>query len=415
MIANYDIVIVGAGHGGTQAALSLRQQGFTGSVAVYGGEGELPYDRPSLSKEYLTGERSHQQLSILTPEEWSSRGIALNLGQRVVSVDANLHKVRLDTGASIGYGKMVWATGGTPRRLGCPGESARGIHTLRHRSDVDAILGDLDAARDVVIVGGGYIGLEVASSLRKYGKRITVVEALDRVLARVAAEPLSRFYEALHRAHGVQIELRASVKCFDVERGRVRGVQLTNGATLPAQLVVIGAGISPATQVLIDAGAKGNNGVRVDSHCRTSLPDTYAIGDGAEHQNRFAGHAWVRLESVQNANDQAITVAKSICGNPESYEVIPTFWSSQYDVTLQIVGICKDFDDIIVRGTPSTPGFSIIYLRNKRVIALDCVNSVRDYLHGRALIECEIMDRPLLADAGVPLKAFRGARTGRTS
>jgi 3-phenylpropionate/trans-cinnamate dioxygenase ferredoxin reductase component len=335
------------------------------------------------------------------------------MGQRVVSVDANLHQVRLDAGATIGYRKMVWATGGIPRRLGCPGESAGGIHTLRSSSDVDAILGDLGAARDVVIVGGGYIGLEVASSLCKYGKRITVVEALDRVLARVAAEPLSRFYEALHRAHGVQIELRTSVRRFDIEAGRVCGAQLSNGATVPAQLVVIGVGISPSTQMLLDAGAQGNNGVRVDSHCRTSLPDIYAIGDGAEHQNRFAAHAWVRLESVQNANDQAITVAKSICGNPEPYESMPTFWSSQYDVTLQIAGICRDFDDIVVRGNASTPGFSIIYLRNKKVIALDCVNAVRDYLHGRALLECNIMDRQLLADVGVSLKAFHGARTGQ--
>jgi len=413
--ARYDIVIVGAGHGGTQTALSLRQQGFAGTIAVYSSESELPYDRPSLSKEYFTGEKSREQLAMLSPVEWDNQRIELLPGQRVISVDANRHELSTDTGATVGYGQLVWATGGTPRRLGCPGESAGGIHTLRSRSEVDAILSDLTAARDIVIVGGGYIGLEVAASLRKYAKRITVVEALDRVLARVTGEPLSRFFEALHRTHGVQIELMASVRSFAVERGRVCGVQLANGDTVPAQLVIIGVGISACAEVLLEAGAEGNNGIRVDSHCRTSLPDIYAIGDGAEHQNRFANRAWVRLESVQNANDQALVVARSICGKPEPYAALPTFWSSQYDVNLQIAGLCRDYDDVVVRGTASTRGFSVFYLRNKKVIALECINAVRNYLHGRALIDYEVPDRELLADVEVPLKNLRGLKTGKNA
>ncbi len=413
MSARYDIVIVGAGHGGTQTALSLRQQGFAGTIAVYSSEGELPYDRPSLSKEYFTGDKSREQLAMLSPAEWDSRRIDLLLGQRVISVDANRHELSTDSGATVGYGQLVWATGGTPRRLGCPGERAAGIHTLRSRSEVDAILSDLTAARDIVIVGGGYIGLEVASSLRKYAKCITVVEALDRVLARVAGEPLSRFFEALHRTHGVQIELRASVRSFATERDHVCAVQLANGDTVPAQLVIIGVGISACAQELLEAGAEGNNGIRVDSHCRTSLPDIYAIGDAAEHQNRFANHAWVRLESVQNANDQALVVARSICGKPEPYTAMPTFWSSQYDVNLQIAGICRDYDDVVVRGTVSTRGFSVIYLRNRKVIALECVNAVRDFLHGRALIDYEVPDRELLTDVEIPLKNLRALKTGK--
>lgn len=407
MSARYDIVIVGSGHGGTQAALSLRQQGFSGTIAVFGSESELPYDRPSLSKEYLKGEKAQEQLSLLPSAEWATQRIVMLLGQRVTSVDAKRHEISTDGGSTVGYGQLVWATGGTPRRLGCPGEKAKGIHTLRNRAEVDSILGDLTAAQDVVIVGGGYIGLEVASSLQKYGKRITVVEALDRVLARVAGEPLSRFFEALHRAHGVQIELRASVSSFLVEHGHVCGVRLANGDTLPAQLVIVGVGITACAQILLDAGAEGSNGVRVDSHCRTSLPDIYAIGDCAEHQNRFANRAWVRLESVQNANDQALIVAKSICGKPEPYESMPTFWSSQYDVNLQIAGICRDFDDVVVRGIASRRGFSVIYLRNKKVIALECVNAVRDYLHGRALLESEVQDREMLANIEIPLKNAR--------
>jgi 3-phenylpropionate/trans-cinnamate dioxygenase ferredoxin reductase subunit len=401
----YDILIVGSGHAGAQAAIALRQNKFEGTIAIVGDEPELPYERPPLSKDYLSGEKAFERILIRPAAFWEERSIAMLLGKRVVRVDAEAHQVETDAGEVIGYGRLIWATGGGPRSLICSGHDLDGVHAIRTRADVDRLMGELAATARVVVIGGGYIGLEAAAVLTKLGKHVTVLEALDRVLARVAGEPLSRFYEAEHRAHGVDVRLDAKVACIEEKDGRVTGVQLADGEILPCEMVIVGIGIIPAVEPLLAAGADGGNGVRVDVQCRTSLPDIFAIGDCALHANAFADEAEIRLESVQNANDMANAVAKTLTGTATDYHAVPWFWSNQYDLRLQTVGLSIGHERAVLRGDPASRSFSLIYLKQGRVIALDCVNMVRDYVQGRALVvEGKSPDPARLADTGVALK-----------
>lgn len=408
-MGQYDVLIVGAGHGGAQAALMLRQQKFEGTVALLGDEPEPPYERPPLSKDYFSGEKSFERILIRPITFWAERNVDLLLNRRVTAVDSAAHQVTLTDGSTIGYGKLIWATGGSPRRLACEGHGVKGVHGVRTRADVDQMMTELDATTDVVVIGGGYIGLEAAAVLAKFKKKVTVLEALDRVLARVAGEPLSRFYEAEHRAHGVDVRLGVSVDCILEDNGRATGVRLADGTVLPAQMVIVGIGIIPAVEPLLAAGAAGGNGVDVDGQCRTSLPDIFAIGDCAAHENAFAGDMRIRLESVQNANDQATIVAKTIMGGTDAYHAVPWFWSNQYDLRLQTVGLSTGHDALVMRGDPAERSFSVVYLKAGKVIALDCVNSTKDYVQGRALVVGGIAP-PLdqLGDATVPLKSLVG-------
>jgi 3-phenylpropionate/trans-cinnamate dioxygenase ferredoxin reductase subunit len=405
---HWDVLIVGAGHGGAQVASLLRQQKFEGSIGMIGDEPEYPYERPPLSKEYFSGEKSFDRLAIRAPEFWAEHSVEVRLGQRVVEVDAQAHRVRTDSGDELGYSKLIWATGGAPRKLSCPGGDLSGIHSIRNRADVDRILCDLDATRQIVVIGGGYIGLEAAAVLSKMGKSVTVIEAQDRVLARVAGEALSRFYEAEHRAHSVDVRLGVSVEYLTGENGRVCGVALIDGSVLPADMVIVGIGIVPAVEPLVAAGVKAGNGVNVDEYCRTELPDVFAIGDCASHVNRHAvSSAPIRLESVQNATDQAKVVAKFITGQPEVYDAIPWFWSDQYDLKLQTIGLSTGYDQAVVRGDPASRSFSVVYLKDGAVIALDCVNLVRDYVQGKALVKSRLrISADQLADSAVPLKTL---------
>jgi 3-phenylpropionate/trans-cinnamate dioxygenase ferredoxin reductase subunit len=405
----YDMLIVGGGHGGAQAALALVQGGFTGSIAILGEETELPYDRPPLSKEYLAGEKPFERMLLRPAAMWAERGITMLLGKAVTAVDAEGHFVTCGDGSRIGYGTMIWATGGSPRNISCSGHDLSGVHTVRNKADADRMIAEMPNVREAVVIGGGYIGLEAASALSKFGKKVTVVEALDRVLARVAGEPLSRFYEAEHRAHGVDIRLGTGVAALTGENRHVTGVELVDGTILPAQMVIVGIGIVPAVGPLVDTGAAFGNGVRVDENCKTSLADIYAIGDCAEHRSVYAEGEWIRLESVQNANDQAKTATQAIIGNPSPYAAVPWFWSNQYDLKLQTVGLSRGYDELIVRGEIGRAGFTIVYLKNGTVIALDCVNMVRDYAQGRALVTGRAAPpREALADLAVPLKSLVG-------
>jgi len=407
-LTHYDVLIVGAGHGGAQAAVALRQNKFEGTIAIVGDEPDLPYERPPLSKEYFSGEKSFERILIRPASFWAERNVEMLLGKRVTSVAPDRHEVTLSDGTTIGYGKLVWATGGAPRRLICSGHDLKGVHAVRTRADADRMLAELDSTTNVVVIGGGYIGLEAAAVLCKFGKKVIVLEALDRVLARVAGEALSRFYEAEHRAHGVDVRLGAKVDCIlGNAEDRVTGVQMHDGSILPADMVIVGIGIIPAVEPLVQAGAAGGNGVDVDEYCRTSLPDIYAIGDCAMHANAFAGGARIRLESVQNANDQATTVAKHILGTAEPYHAVPWFWSNQYDLRLQTMGLSMGYDETVVRGDPANRSFSVVYLKDGKVLALDCVNAVKDYVQGKALVLRGIApDRASLADPDIPLKSL---------
>ncbi|NNM75779.1 FAD-dependent oxidoreductase [Sphingomonas sp. ID1715] len=400
-----DVIIVGGGHGGAQAALALRQNGFDGSVLIVGREPELPYERPPLSKEYLAREKPFERLHIRPANVWKDKGVDMLLGKSVVTLDPAAKTLRCDDGTTLAYGHLIWAAGGDPRRLSCQGGDLSGVHSVRTRADVDTLMAEIDAgARRVVVIGGGYIGLEAAAVLTKLGLHVTLLEALPRVLARVAGEALSAFYETDHRAHGVDLRTGVAVECIEGQ-GRVTGVRLTGGDVLPADIVIVGIGIAPAVGPLIDAGAAGGNGVTVDEFCRTSLPDVYAIGDCAAHASEFADGATIRLESVQNANDMANTAAKAICGNLQPYRATPWFWSNQYDLRLQTVGLSIGHDATVMRGDPAQRSFSVIYLRGGTVIALDCVNAVKDYAQGRKLVEAHSTPEPArLADTAVPLK-----------
>lgn len=409
----FDVLIVGGGHGGAQAAIALRQVKFEGSIAIVGDEHELPYERPPLSKEYFAGEKAFERIQIRPAAFWEERKIEMLLGRRVDHVDPAEHIVTTTSGEDIGYAQMIWATGGAPRLLPIDGGNLPGVHVVRNRSDVDTMLDGLDDVSSVVVIGGGYIGLEAAAVLRKFGKKVTLLEALDRVLARVAGEPLSRFYEAEHRAKGVDVLLGATVEAIEETEGRASGVRLADGTVIQTQMVIVGIGIIPSVAPLLNAGAAGGNGVDVDEYCRTSLPDIFAVGDCAAHANDFADGFVMRVESVQNANDMASAAAKSIAGELTAYKSVPWFWSNQYDLRLQTVGLSTDHDSHVLRGSPDERSFSVIYLKKGRVIALDCVNATKDYVQGRALVVGGVsIDPVLLADASRPLKEILAELVG---
>lgn len=404
-MSSFDVLIVGAGHGGAQAAVALRQQQFEGTIAIIGDEPEMPYERPPLSKEYLSGEKSFDRILIRPAAFWNERSITMLLGRRVLSVDPASHHVVLADGESVGYTTLIWAAGGSPRSLSCAGGGLARVHSVRSRADVDRMLGELSDVRRVVVIGGGYIGLEAAAVLTKLGKQVVLLEALDRVLARVAGEQISHFYEAEHRAHGVDVRTGVAIDCIVGEDGAAVGVRLSDGTIIPAEMVIVGIGIIPADAPLAAAGARCSNGVEVDEHCKTSLPDVYAIGDCAAHFSLFAGGARVRIESVQNANDQATVAAKAIIGSAEPNATVPWFWSNQYDLKLQTVGLSLGYDSTVLRGDPASRSFSAVYLRQGKVIALDCVNATRDYAQGRKLVtEGAKPDLARLADIAIPLK-----------
>ncbi len=401
---HYDVIIVGAGHGGAQAAIALRQNSFAGTIAMIGREPEPPYERPPLSKEYLAKEKPFERLYIRPRAFWAEREIEMILSREVVMVNSKIQSIQCDNGHIFSYTDLIWATGGDPRRLDCPGHHLKGVHAVRTRADADGIMGELDQVSRIAVVGGGYIGLEAAAVLTKLGKPVTLLEALPRVLARVAGPEISAFYEAEHRSHGV--DLRTGVGVIAIEGDmHAAGVRLADDSVVPADMVIVGIGIIPAVSPLIAAGAEGSNGVLVDEHCRTTLPHIYAIGDCASHRNGFADGATIRLESVQNANDQATTAAKAISGAPVPYAATPWFWSNQYDLKLQTVGLSTGYDATILRGDTASRSFSVIYLKQRQVIALDCVNAVRDYAQGRKLVEARAIIDPIkLADMAIHLK-----------
>jgi 3-phenylpropionate/trans-cinnamate dioxygenase ferredoxin reductase subunit len=404
----FDVLIAGAGHGGATAAATLRQSGFAGSIGLVGAEPDLPYERPPLSKTYLKSAISFENMLLRPAGFWAENNVALHLGTTLTAIDAAQRRAATADGRIFAYGTLIWAAGGTPRRLGCPGDALAGVHAIRTRADVDRLLLALPGAEKIVVVGGGFIGLEAAAALTALGKQVTVLETQDRVLARVAGHTLSRFYEAEHRNHGVVIRLGAAVRAIRGQAGRASSVELEDGSVLPADVLIVGIGIVPEIQVLQAAGAACGNGVHIDAFCATSLPHIYAIGDCAAQENHFAGGARIRLESVQNATDQGRAVARTIAGQPERYGALPWFWSDQFDLRLQTAGLSHGHDTAITRGDPTTRSFSVIYLRAGKVIALDCVNAARDFVSGRMLIQKSATPPPAaLANPEIPLKSFQ--------
>ncbi|NNC64184.1 MAG: oxidoreductase [Gammaproteobacteria bacterium] len=386
------LIIVGAGQAAAQAVLTLTQKRYPGRVTVVGNEPYPPYQRPPLSKKYLSGELERQRLLIRPAEFYDQHGVTLTLGTRAEQLEPDRQRITLDDGRKLGYDKLLLATGSRVRRIEVPGADLPGIHYLRTIADADSILGSLDAARRVVIVGAGYIGLEVAAVARNHGANVTVLEAADRVMARVVCPEVGAFYRDVHEAAGVQIVCDTAVRGFSGET-HVTAVIAGDGREYPCDFAVVGIGIVPETELAEQAGLECSNGICVDEYACTSELLIYAAGDCTNHANALLGRR-IRLESVHNAIEQSKAAALSVLGEPIAYAQVPWFWSDQYDLKLQIAGISAGYDRVVLRGDPAERKFAAYYLRDSRLIAVDAVNSPKDFLLGKRLVAKGAMPSP---------------------
>ena len=400
------IVIVGAGQAADQAVHTLRRKGFTGKLAVVGDEPWLPYQRPPLSKKYLAGALDRDRLVLRPQHFYKEHSVETHLGRRVKEISRKDRRVRLDDGSVLPYDALLLATGSRPRPLTVPGADLPGVHTLRTIEDVERIRTDFADGRRLVIIGGGYIGLEVAATARELGLDVTVLEMAERVMNRVTCKEVSSFYETEHARHGVQIITNARVRALagDPRTGRVKAVLTDDGAEHPADVVVVGVGVLAADDLAVASGLECANGIVVNEYCQTSDPAIYAAGDCANHPNLHYGLR-LRLESVDNAFEQAATAAHNLLGSPTVHDRVPWFWSDQYDLKMIIVGLCQGHDTVVVRGSPAARSFSACYLRAGELVALDSVNSAKDQMAARKLIAARARpDIDKLANPGIPLK-----------
>ncbi len=384
MKAGADILVVGAGQAAAQLAISLRQGGFDGRILVVGEEPYLPYQRPPLSKKFLVDPRSPDALLLRPAGFWKDQDVEFHLNAVVATVDLGRNRAVLGDGREFPFRTLVFATGTSARRIDLPGIRTEGVFSLRMIDDVRRLRSALDTVRHVIIAGGGYIGLEVAASMATEGRQVTVLEAEDRVLKRVTGKTVSAFFDAMHRAHGVDIRLRtklAAVEGLD----RVRAVVTGDGERLAADLVLIAAGARPNDALAIAAGLHCQDGIMVDDSAQTQVPGIYAVGDCARLPSRRYAQR-IRLECVQNAIDQAKAAVASILGSPQCYDPVPWFWSDQYNLKLQIAGLTAgtDADDVV--GDPGAARFSVEYRRAGRLVAVDAVNDARAHMMARRRI-----------------------------
>ena len=397
------VVIAGAGHAAGQIVVSLRQHKYDGEIVLVGNEPHLPYQRPPLSKKFLAGELPAERLYLKPESFYDDPAINLQLDSQIVAIDRDAKCLQIENGSDIAYDKLVIATGSRVRRLAIEGTDLKGVHYLRSIADVDAIRDDMDAGKKIVIIGAGYIGLEVAAVARLAGLDVTVIEMADRVMSRVVSPETSDFYQIEHTNQGVRFRLSTGVSSLNGKK-RVKSVTTSEEEDIPAALVVIGVGIQPNTELATGAGLDVDNGIVVDDHCRTGDTDIFAVGDCTSHPNSIYDRR-LRLESVHNAVEQAKTAAANICGQDVTYAQVPWFWSDQYDLKLQIAGLSEGYDDVVIRGNPAERSFSCLYLREGRLIAVDAINAPRDFVQSKQLIadRAEIkMEK--LADTATPLK-----------
>ncbi len=402
---NRHVVIVGAGQAAAQLLEALRRKGHDGQITVIGAEPVLPYQRPPLSKKYLAGALARERLFIRSAAFYDELRIDLRLGRRVVRIDRALRRLQLDDGVEISYDVLVLATGSRGRRLTVPGAGLDGIHYVLTMADSDALRAAAQPGRRAVVIGGGYIGLEVAASCRELGVDVTVLEMADRVMSRVVCPQVSQFYQAEHLAHGVHLVLGARLQeLLGDDQGRVRAARCADGTEYPADFVVVGVGVQAEDSLAREAGLTCNNGIVVDEFCRTSDPAIWAIGDCTEHPSLHYG-VRVRLESVDNAFEQANSAALDILGTPVPHDKVPWFWSDQYQHKLLIVGLSQGHDQVVMRGDPATQAFAACYLKGGEFIAIDTVNNARDQMASRKLIAARMRpDVAKLADPKIALK-----------
>ncbi|WP_202842569.1 NAD(P)/FAD-dependent oxidoreductase [Luteimonas saliphila] len=399
------VVVVGAGQAGCEAALELRRQNYTGRVTLVGEESHPPYRRPPLSKDYLLGRSTPEALWVMAAERLRAAGIEFIGGRRATAIERAPRRLRLDDGRSLDYGALVLATGGGARPLPVAGSELRNVFTLRTIADADRVRAQCAPGRRAAIVGGGFVGLEVAAALRQQDLEVTLLEAQPRVLARVASTPVSTFFERIHREAGVDLRTGASVAALEGERGVIARVRLAGGGTIAADLVVVGIGLVPATALAREAGLEVDDGIVVDACGRTGDPAIFAAGDCTRHPSPFLG-GHVRLESVQNAMEQARCVARNLLGREEPYDMVPWFWSEQYALKLQMVGMAVEADRSVVRGDPASGrDVSVFHLRDGRLIAAETVGRAQEFMVARKLVVSRASPDPArLADEGMPLR-----------
>ena len=396
-----NIVIVGAGQAGVQAVASLRLEGYSGVITMIGDEPFAPYQRPPLSKAYLMGTFDRDRLFLKPDAFYRESACELILGVGVRAIDRAAKTVVLSDGRSLGYGKLLLATGTRVRTINCPGADLGGIHYLRSIADVDLLRPAMEKGQRLAIVGGGYIGLEVAAVAAKHGLEVTVFEALERVMARAVSKPVSDFFEEVHRAAGVKLLLNTGVETFE-GTDHLQAVRAA-GKTYGADLALVGVGVVPNMELARDSGLPCEDGIVVDQNCATADPAIFAAGDCTWHVGREG--IPLRLESVQNAIDQAKHAALAMVGKPRPYREVPWFWSDQYDLKLQIAGLARQGDEVVVRGDPAARKFAVFHLRDGAVAAVEAVNAAPEYLVGRKLIADGARVAPdKLADTSIAMK-----------
>lgn len=402
------LVVVGAGHAGAELALAARQAGWQGAITLLGDEESLPYQRPPLSKAWLAGQADDASLALRPLDAYQAASITLRTGARLAAIDRAAREIELDDGERIRYAKLALCTGGRPRPFTCEGVDANSppanLFCLRTKKDAEGIRQALRPGARLLVIGAGYVGLEVAASARKLGAEVTVLEAQPRVLARVAGPRLSQFYQEVHEAAGVKVLTGTMAERVDVRDGRIVGVRCTGGSRLAADLVVAGLGMLPNIEAAQAAGLADAEGIPVDSCSITQDPHIVAAGDCTVQHSAMYGRR-VRLESVPNALEQARSAAASVCGNIKPNHSIPWFWSDQYDLKLQLAGLSQGHDECVVRGDMASRSFTAFYLRQGRLIAVDAVNKPADFmLAKRVLAQRPQVDAAHLADVSVALK-----------
>lgn len=398
------VLIIGAGHAGGQVAISLRNLGFKGAIKLIGDEPEPPYQRPPLSKEYLIGAMDRDQLFLKGPNYYAEQDISLQLGTRVRTVDLEARTATVDSGSEYPWDALIFATGARPRRLNVSGADLSGVLELRTAHDVERLKPYAMPGKRLVVIGGGYVGLEAAATLTKLGAKVTVVEAGPRVLGRVAGPEISDFFEELHRDAGVEIRVSAQVVSFIGTDGHISGVRMSDDTKLACDAALVGIGVTPNSELAAASGLDCDDGIIVDGRALTSRPDVYAVGDVARRPLPLYERD-ARLESVHNAIEGAKLAASAIVGAPPPALDVPWFWSNQFEIRLQTAGIALGADQTVVRGAPASRQFAVFYLRRDRLLAVDAINSPVEFVVGKRLIAAGATVTPTdLSDCSVSMK-----------
>jgi 3-phenylpropionate/trans-cinnamate dioxygenase ferredoxin reductase subunit len=399
-------VVIGASHAAVQLMISLRQHGWEGSITVVSDEDHQPYQRPPLSKAYLAGTVNTEQMALRAPAAYEKLGVRFMLSTRVTGLDAESKTLHLDNGETLSFDKLALCTGARARPLPIPGTDLSAVHYLRTLDDVKGIQASASTAKTAVIIGGGYIGLETAASLSKLGVKVTVLETESRLLKRVASPQVSEFYQRLHTEEGIDIRLNTQAAELTGD-GTVARVICADGSAIDADMAIIGIGVIANTELAAEAGLAIDNGILVNEFAQTSHPDIVAAGDCTNHPNPLLNRN-IRLESVPNASEQAKAAAASICGIEKAYSELPWFWSDQFDVKLQIVGMNQGYTDVVVRGdNQEGRSFSVFYLHETTILAADCINRPKDFMLAKKLIlQGAKSDPATLSNESIELMTF---------